>query len=455
MTNPDEPVPSVPQPGGLNPHQTILLGEGLLDPLASTHSVPQPLRRQDELIGMTLDCFQVISFLGAGAMGRVYLAQHLHLHRPCALKILSPEVVAANPDYVERFRNEGRAAASLIHPNIVTVHSLGEEHGFHFLEMEFLPGRSLSNVIRAEQTLDPVRSTRMALRIAHGLAAAHSNGIVHRDLKPDNILLSHQGEPKLADFGLAKRIQGAPEMPEGLMGTPHFMAPELFRGNKATPQSDIYALGVTYYLMLTGRLPIDAESLPQLMHAVMSQTPPGVRALRRDVPLEMAECVDMLLSPHAEGRPRSGVEATQLLDAILGQVQDLDSLLTEAFGHDPHVVWADDGDRYRLHVSLPGGRKQILYVENTGQGSPERVLLIYSICCPGDAQYYEYALRLNSEIPHGGLALKRIQGQDHFIMADSYPRGTVDVDEIRRSVREVALRADSVEKLLTGGRDQN
>lgn len=435
--------------------QTILLGEGLLDPLASTNRNSKALRaKPDELIDETLDCFQIVSFLGAGAMGRVYLAQHLELHRPCALKILGPEVVAANPDYVERFRNEGRAAASLIHPNIVTVHSLGEERGYHFLEMEFMPGRSLSNVIRAEDKLDAVRSTRIALRIASGLAAAHSSAIIHRDLKPDNILLTHQGEPKLADFGLAKRLQGAPEMPEGLMGTPHFMAPELFRGDRATPSSDIYALGVTYYLMLTGRTPYEAETLPQLMHQAMSTPAPSVREICPEIPLEMAECVDILMSPHLAGRPMSGIEAGQLLDAILGQVQDLNSLLHEAFGHDPHVTWVPDGRRYRLNVSLPGGRHQILYVENSDHGAQERVLLIYSICCPADAAFYEYALRLNSEIPHGGLALRSLDGHDHFIMADSYPRGTVDVEEIRRSVREVAARADGIEKLLTG-RDTN
>ena len=404
----------------------------------------------DELLGRQLDVYDIRTFLGRGAMGRVYLAQHRDLHRPVALKILAPQIALENGDYVTRFQNEGRAAASLVHPHIVTVHAIGEADGYHFLEMEFLPGQSLQSVIRAERRLEPIRATRIAYQIAEGLASAHATGMVHQDLKPDNILMSHQGIPKLADFGLAKRLAGLQGAPDGLLGTPHFMAPELFRGQSATPASDVYALGVTYFLMLTGTYPFQGKTMNSLMHAVLHDPIPNLRKLQPEIPLEMAECVNMLMAYAPEQRPHNGVAAAQLLSAILGELQDVDWLLREAFGKDPRISWQSENGSYRVRLSLPDGRHQTVIVEPSKHVAAERLLLIYSICCPSDPSYYEYALRLNSEIAHGGLAIRNVGGQDHFVMLDSYPRSTVDVEEIRRSVREMATRSDGVEKLLTG-----
>lgn len=404
----------------------------------------------DELLGRSLDVYDIRSFLGRGAMGRVYLAQHRDLHRPVALKILAPQVVAENSDYVTRFQNEGRAAAALVHPHIVTVHAIGQCDGYHFLEMEFLPGQSLQNLIRAERRLDPVRATRIVYQIAEGLSLAHANDMIHQDLKPDNILLSTQGIPKLADFGLAKRISGLQGVPQGLMGTPHFMAPELFHGSHATPASDVYALGVTFFLLLTGTFPFQGKTLNGLMHAVLNDPIPSLRKLHSEIPLEMAECVNMMMAHAPDQRPRDGIAAAQLLSAVLGELQDVDWLLREAFGKDPNVKWEVENGCYRIRVTLSDGRQQLVCVESSKHVASDRLLLIYSVCCPSDPAYYEYALRLNSEISHGGLAIRTVNGRDHFVILDSYPRSTVDVEEIRRSVREMARRGDAVEKLLTG-----
>jgi eukaryotic-like serine/threonine-protein kinase len=238
------------------------------------------------------------------------------------------------------------------------------------------------------------------------------------------------------------------------MGTPHFIAPELFHGHHATPASDVYALGVSLFLMLTGVYPFYGQSLSSLMHSVLNDPIPSLRKLRPEIPLEMAECVNMLMAHSPLQRPRDGIAAAQLLSAILGELQDVDWLLREAFGKDPSVKWAVENGCYRIQITLPDGRQQAVFVESSKHAASERLLLIYSICCPSDPSYYEYALRLNSEIAHGGLAIRSVNGRDHFVILDSYPRGTVDVEEIRRSVREMALRGDSVEKLLTG-RDVN
>ncbi len=404
----------------------------------------------DELLGKPLDVYDIRTFLGRGAMGRVYLAQHRDLHRPVALKILAPQVALENSDYVLRFQNEGRAAASLVHPHIVTVHAIGEANGYHFLEMEFLPGQSLHNLIRAEKRLEPIRATRIGYQISEGLSLAHANGMIHQDLKPDNILMSHQGFPKLADFGLAKRLAGLQGAPAGLMGTPHFMAPELFRGEAAGPASDVYALGVTYFLMLTGMYPFHGKTLNSLMNSVLHDPIPNLRKLQPEIPLEMAECVNMLMAYSPDQRPQNGVAAAQLLSAILGELQDVDWLLREAFGKDPRVSWESENGCYRVRLKFADGRHQTVFVEPSKHSTAERLLLIYSICCPSDPAYYEFALRLNSEIAHGGLAIRNVEGRDHFVMLDSYPRSTVDVEEIRRSVHEMATRSDAVEKMLTG-----
>ena len=404
----------------------------------------------DELLGRQLDVYDIQTFLGRGAMGRVYLAHHRDLHRPVALKILAPQVAIENGDYVLRFQHEGRAAASLVHPHIVTVHAIGETDGYHFLEMEFLPGQSLQSLIRSERRLEPIRATRICYQISEGLALAHSTELIHQDLKPDNILMSYQGFPKLADFGLAKRLSGLQGAPAGLMGTPHFMAPELFRGEPAGTASDVYALGVTYFLMLTGVYPFDGQNLNSLMQAVLHQPIPNIRKLQPEIPLEMAECVNMLMAYAPEQRPQNGIAAAQLLSAILGELQDIDWLLREAFGADPRVSWECENGCYRVRLDLAEGRRQTVFVEPSKHSTAERLLLIYSVCCPSDPSYFEFALRLNSEMAHGGLAIRSVAGRDHFVMLNSYPRSTVDVEEIRRSVHEMATRSDALEKQLTG-----
>src|SRR5271155_442291 len=199
--------------------------------------------QKDELIGTQLHVYRCEALLGRGAMGRVYLAHHEDLGRNCALKVLAPRVWQRDIEYGKRFVSEGRTAAALVHPNIVTTHAIGESRGYRFLEMEFVPGRSLQELIEHEQRLLPVHAMLLILRIADGLAAAHQKGIIHRDLKPDNVLVSVQSVPKIADFGLAKRVWSERDEAELLVGTPHYMAPELFNGEPATAASDVYALG--------------------------------------------------------------------------------------------------------------------------------------------------------------------------------------------------------------------
>lgn len=428
-------------------HETLLCRE----PSTDLVNVPQDelTIELDELVGNNVGVYECKTLVGAGGMGRVYLARHSKLGRHCALKILSPRVAKQEVDYVARFLNEGRSTAQLVHPNIVTVHNIGEADGYHFLEMEFVSGRSLQELLNDEGRLTPLRATVLMCGIAEGLSAAHRNGILHRDLKPDNVLLSKRGIAKLADFGLAKRILNE-NTNECLVGTPNFMAPELLNGERATTASDVYALGVCYYLLLTGQIPFVGDSLQELRRVVNGDATPDVRATCGDISLEMAECLSLMMAKAPQNRPRDGIEAAQLLHAIAGQIRDIESLLSEAFRDNDSVSWTRDGDQYRLALTLPDGRRQTVFVEPSDHSASQRLLLIYSMCCLARSDFYEDALRINAEVSHGGLSIRKIDGEDHFVMVDTYPRGTVDVDEIRRSVIEVGFRADEVEHRLTG-----
>ncbi|HET6423065.1 MAG TPA: serine/threonine-protein kinase [Planctomycetaceae bacterium] len=404
----------------------------------------------DALIGTDFDDYRIEKLIGAGAMGRVYLARHQALHRSVAVKILPPRLAVTNPDYLSRFSNEARAAAALNHPNVITIHAIGEVRGFHYIETEFIAGQSLGHLIRSSGPLTPERATSIAALIAEGLAAAHTTGILHRDLKPDNVLMTHQGVPKVADFGLANRVHmhGA-EAVGDLVGTPAYMAPELFQGHPASPTSDVYALGVCYFEMLTGRLPFPQKSAKDVIQASQHDPVPNPKQWCKSLPLEMAECLFCLLSKAAGNRPVDAIAAAHLLRAVLGEVADLETLVRDAFANSRGITWKKVGERFQVDLSFVNGRKQTVFVESTGHAVAERLLRIRSVCGKADPKYFETALKLNGEILHGALCVEDCNGEAVFTMVDSYPRATVDAEEIRRSVVEVAQRADAVERLLS------
>ncbi len=432
-----------------------LPGDALTDPAIAEDSpdvaAPVDLQVDDTLLeGQRVNIYDCDRLLGRGGMGVVYLAHNSALDRWCALKLLSPRRVSADVDYIERFAIEARSAAALVHPNVVTTHAFGVVDDRHYLEMEYVAGRVLQSEIDDRGPVGPLRATQIAAGVADGLAAAHRLGIVHRDLKPDNILLCPSGRPKIGDFGLAKRVHSSESGPVQLAGTPNFMASEIFEGLPATPTSDVFALGVCYYLMLTGKLPFESDSLSGLMSAVMAGEFPAVREVNPLVPLDMAECAAMLLARSTSNRPADGSAARHLLEAVLGGTRDLESLVFDAFDAVPMAECLGDGNSFEVRLQLPEGRRQSVFLENSDHAAGKRLLLIYSICCPALPQFYEQALRLNAEVLHGGLSIRDVNGQACFVMVDTYPRATVQGESIRRSVVEVGFQADNIERMLTG-----
>jgi len=266
-------------------------------------------------VGTRFDRFEVLSLLGVGGMGEVYLAQDTRLRRKVALKIL-PSQFTASADRLRRFEQEAYAASSLNHPNLVTIFEIGNVDGAHFMAHEYIDGQSLWD--RLKQELLPLQDALdIAVQIATALNAAHEAGIVHRDIKPQNVMLRRDGIVKVLDFGLAKLAeqQRATEVdsqaatlakittdPRAVMGTPQYMSPEQARGQKADARTDIFSLGVVLYEMITGQPPFDGVNAIEVMGAILKTEPAPLRRHVTDVSPQLEHIVSRALRKDRDER---------------------------------------------------------------------------------------------------------------------------------------------------------
>jgi eukaryotic-like serine/threonine-protein kinase len=270
--------------------------------------------------GQTLGPYEIVAPIGAGGMGEVYRAVDPRLGREIALKLLPPET-AADPERLARFRREARAAAALNHPNVVTVYSVEESGGVHFLTMELVDGQPLQDLIPSGG-LPVSRVIHLAIAIADAVAAAHAKGLVHRDLKPANIMLTRDERVKVLDFGLAKDLRAAgPDdatlavhdrtMPGMVMGTPPYMSPEQLAGQAVDHRTDIFSLGVVIYEMTTGRRPFKGDSQAELAASILRDPAPALT--RADVPPPLAKLIGHCLAKSAADRVQTaGLLASEL-----------------------------------------------------------------------------------------------------------------------------------------------
>lgn len=404
---------------------------------------------EDDLSGRSLSQYQVGRILGRGSMARVYQADHLGLGRTCALKVMNPALVAKKPQVVDHFWAEARAVAHLVHPHVVTVHNLGSDRGYHFIEMEHVPGgRTLKEALIHEGPLPPVEATLLVRQIARGLGAAHQAGLVHRDVKPANVLLSADGTAKLADFGLVlKPADRAGTWP--LAGTPSFMAPELFRGAEANSRTDFYAVGVTYYSLLTGLVPFSATRLERLIHLHVTAPPPDLRQHLSDAPEALVRTLDRLLAKDPAERPGSAEELIEELSKTLAELRNTVALVEEVFEGLAQCFEPHGQDGFRLVVPIGEGRLQEVFVETVSNHAGDRLLIVYSVCAPALPEHHEFALRLNAELTHASLSVRSVNDQPMFVMSRAFLRHRMDAADVRAAVVEIARRGDWVEQQLT------
>jgi serine/threonine-protein kinase len=228
----------------------------------------------DIMIGKTLGQYQIVQLAGKGGMATVYKAFQPSLNRFVAIKVL-PDHLAADDQFVARFKQEALSAAALRHPNIMVIHDVGQDGNLHYIAMEFLEGRPLADVIQPAGGLDPRRVAGILEQVALALDFAHSRKVIHRDIKPANIFLSADDHVTLVDFGIAKALSSAAGLTRAgmIVGTPEYMSPEQVDGRALDARSDIYSLGVVLYQMLTGYVPFGGESPSAVMIAHLTKAP--------------------------------------------------------------------------------------------------------------------------------------------------------------------------------------
>ena len=276
--------------------------------------------------GKRLGHYEIISLLGKGGMGEVYLAQDVRLGRRVALKVL-PAACADDQDSLARFIREAKAASALNHPNIITIHDIGDAAGTHFIAYEFVDGRTLRDVARSAP-LDAATAIDIGIQVASALADAHRAGIVHRDLKPDNVMIRATGLVKLLDFGIARLSRPAETdvtvtamagqtLGGMLIGTPQYMSPEQARGLEVDQQTDLFSFGALLYELLSGTSPFAAGTATDIIVAVLTREPPPLTA----VPPAVADIVSRALQ---KDRAQRYATAAELLLDLTNAKQALD-----------------------------------------------------------------------------------------------------------------------------------
>jgi serine/threonine-protein kinase len=289
---------------------------------------PQP--SADLILG---ERYRLIEPIAAGGMGTVWRAEDQRLDRLVAVKVLN-EGLAEDPRFLERFRREARAAAGLVHPNVAGVFDYGEDGSRPYIVMELVEGETLADRLARRGPLAPEDAARIGAGVAFALAEAHGAGVVHRDIKPANVILSSRGTTKVTDFGIASSARATNLTATGMvMGTARYLSPEQARGEKAGPASDLYALGVLLYEMLTGFPPFALETPVATAMAHVQQEPRPLREVRPEVPAALAAIVDACLAKDPADRPASAaVLAAELRGATRGRPGSAASATSAAAG---------------------------------------------------------------------------------------------------------------------------
>lgn len=263
--------------------------------------------------------YKLLQRVGSGGMAAVYKAQDLSLGRLVAVKILH-ESLTDDAVFLRRFQEEAHAAANLSHPNIVTVHDIGQDNHRSYIVMEFVDGQTLKGMIREAKEksgrgFSIPQTVDLAIQICAGIGYAHRAGLVHCDVKPQNVLITRDNRVKVADFGIARAVNQSEHSSSMMWGTPHYFAPEQAAGQAATPASDVYAIGIIIFEMLTGRLPFESDTLAGLVLKHLHEAPPPISQINPTVPPQLEQIINKILSKEPVGRYRTAGQLEQILRA--------------------------------------------------------------------------------------------------------------------------------------------
>ncbi|MEO1009483.1 MAG: serine/threonine-protein kinase [Planctomycetota bacterium] len=272
-----------------------------------------------ERSGQKIPGYRLLGKLGAGAMATVYKARQLNLDRLVAIKVL-PRKMSANPQFIERFYAEGRAAAQLNHPHIVQAYDVGKAGEYHYFVMEYVDGRTVYDEIVKNKRYEEAEAIEIVSQVARALGHAHERGIIHRDVKPKNIMITRAGVVKLADMGLARAMSDkeAAEAEAGkAFGTPFYISPEQIRGETSIgPEADIYSLGATLYHMVTGTVPFDGKNPTSVMHKHLKSEVLAPDQVNPRLSGGISEIIEMMLAKKRENRYRTVQDLLSDLEVV-------------------------------------------------------------------------------------------------------------------------------------------
>ena len=263
------------------------------------------------------DRYEVEAPLGTGGMAEVWRGHDRVLNRTVAIKTLLPQF-ARDASFVDRFRREAQAAARLNHHGIVSVYDSGTDGDTPYIVMQYIEGRTLADFLGSGKTLPPKQATTIGKEIAEALGAAHAEGVIHRDIKPANVMITREGKVLVMDFGIARLISGPETAPQtsAVLGTASYLSPEQAQGQPVDARSDIYALGVVLYEMLTGRPPFTGDSPMAIAYKQVNATPPAPSSVNADVPPELDAVVMRALSKNPANRYQTGQEFADDLERV-------------------------------------------------------------------------------------------------------------------------------------------
>jgi serine/threonine protein kinase len=267
----------------------------------------------DELIGRSFGPYVVVERIGEGGMAVVYKGFQESLNRYVAIKVLREEL-ARDQQFIARFRREALSAAKLVHPNLLHVYDTGMDQGVYYIVMDYAPGGTLKDLLR-RGPMDPERAASIAAQVADALDYAHRQGFVHRDVKPGNILFSADGRPQLTDFGIAKALYEATRLTQAgsSIGTPDYMAPEQIQGQPVDGRTDLYALGIVLYEMLSGRTPFRGSTPVSVLYKQINDAPPSLRSLSVHAPAWLEAVLEKAIAKRPQDRFQLGSEFAEAL----------------------------------------------------------------------------------------------------------------------------------------------
>ena len=296
------------------------------------------------IIGKTIaNRYEIISKTGVGGMATVYKAKDTVLNRNVAVKVLKEEFIT-DEEFVKRFNSEAQAAASLSHPNIVSIYDVGNEDNIYYIVMELVRGKTLKQIITEEGALPWKWSVNIAMQIASALETAHKNNIVHRDIKPHNIIITEDGVAKVTDFGIAKAVSNSTITAFGTtIGSVHYFSPEQAKGGYTDAKSDIYSLGVVMYEMLTGKVPFDSDTSVSVALKHMQETPVAPMDVNENIPQAVNDIILKAMQKEPMARYQS---ATAMLNDLARALKEPDG---DFVGEDN----LDDGLTRRMGAITP------------------------------------------------------------------------------------------------------